>query len=76
MLSSFTVNYTIVALIFPAQHQKQTRSKTLQCRTVQTQWLQTGTQNDVVDGIRKKDIPVKRFYRDFEIFKESYGFRV
>jgi hypothetical protein len=21
------------------------------------------------------DIPVKRLYRDFEIFKESYGFR-
>jgi hypothetical protein len=26
----------------------------------------------IVYGIRKKDIPVKRLYRDFEIFKESY----
>jgi hypothetical protein len=51
-----------------------TPSQKVRCRTVQTQLLKARTQN-VVDGIRKTDIPVKRLYRDFEIFKEIYGFR-
>jgi hypothetical protein len=75
MLSSFTVNYRIVALLIFPQHQKQnTKSKSAMPHTPDA-WLQARTQNDVVYGIGKKDIPVKRLYRDFEIFKESYGCR-
>jgi hypothetical protein len=72
MLSSFTVNYTIVALpIFP-QHQKQnTKLKTAMLHSPDA--MAPG--KDTVYGIRKQNIPVKRLYRDFEIFKERYSFR-
>jgi hypothetical protein len=54
MLSSFTVNYRIVGLLIFPQHQKQNKTQKLQCRTLQTQWLQARPHNDV-HGISKKD---------------------
>jgi hypothetical protein len=55
--------HTIVALIFP-QHQKQnTKSKTAMPHSPDAMAPGIRTPNDVVDGIRKKDIPVKRFRR-------------
>jgi hypothetical protein len=64
ILSSFTVNYTISLLILPHYQKQNTKSKTVIPHSP-----------DAMGRMASEEKPLKRLYRGFEIFKESYGIR-